>query len=223
MKYTFALLLFLSISFSACVTPERLNRLTEHSLGTKRPNYPNQFEDYVFVDTNNLPHQHTMADAKKVKHLFIPAIVYWQWEKNIECTIDPQFTIHLFMEEAMKMAEEKELKKRLDGQKLELSFTEIPNKYLYSHKGYTIVFLFAYAVADAEHLFPNQNTFKIKYRLLRDNAESSVGEIILSHNMQSMHNTRSSTGKFTSAFLEAYQLEIKRLGKEFTNKLIYKI
>lgn len=223
MKYVVSVLILISVTLSSCVTPDRLNKLTENNLGAKSPNYPMQYEDYVFVNTNNIPLQNTMAASKKVKHRFIPAIVYWEWEKNLECTIDPQFAIHLFMEGAMKMAEEKELKKRLEGQKLEISFEEMPNKYLYSHKGFTIVFLFAYSVADAEHLFPSKNGFKIKYRLLKGDTETSTGEVILTHNLEAMHNTRSSTGKFTDAFLDAYKLEIKRMGREFTNKLIYKI
>jgi hypothetical protein len=223
MKSLVSVVILLSITLFSCVTPDRLNKLTENNLGHKSANYPMQFDDYVFVNTNNLPLQNAMAVSKKVKHLFIPAILFWHWEKNIECVIDPQYAIHLFMEEAMKMAEVKELKKRLDGQKIEISFEEIPNKYLYSHKGHTIILVFAYAVADAEHLFPTNNGFKIKFRLLKGETETSNGEITLGHNLEAMHNTRSSTGKFTDAFLDAYKLDIKRMGKEFTSKLIYKI
>ena len=223
MKKAGKILCLVMVIIVACVTPKRLNRLTEENLGAKQANYPITYEDYISINTTNLINQPFIAHSVKVKHKFIPAIVYWEWEKNIECTIDPYYTIHLFMEEAMKIATEKNLKNRLEGQKLELTFEEMPNKYLYSHKGFTLVFLFAYSVSDAEHLLPFMRDFKIKYRILKDQQETKSGVITLAHEMRDMHNTSSGTGKFTNAFLEMYKSEVKRLGSEFSKKIVYKI
>ena len=175
------------------------------------------------ITTDSLVDFDTVSTSKKIKSLFIPAILYWQWENTIRCDLNPSFSINILRSSVESYADSVNLKEKLNGQTLELSIGKIPSSFIWTHKGYCIIFMVAYYISELEAIYPMDQNLIVNYRLLRDNKETKNGSIIIKNTDLPVKNVWKSTKKFTWRYLDQYGNNIKNLSKLLIDKLLTEI
>ena len=225
MKY-FLIVFSLLILLTSCLGEKKYADFVynKYNSQTQAADLTKDAPDYISVNTDSSINKlDTLVVAKKIKSQFIPAILYWQWENTIRCELDPRISIQTFNKYLFSYADSANLKERLNGQKLELSINDLPNSFVYTHKGNSIILLIAYTVNDTEAIIPENKDVKISYRLVKDNIETKKGTLLIPDETQPMQNIWKSTQKFTWSYMSQYDNNLQKLSKNVIDKILTEI
>ena len=225
MKY-FLIVFSLLILLTSCLGEKKYADFVynKYNSQTQAADLTKDAPDYISVNTDSSINKlDTLVVAKKLKSQFIPAILYWQWENTIRCELDPKISIRTFNKYLFSYADSANLKERLNGQKLELSINDLPNSFVYTHKGNSIILLIAYTVNDTEAIIPENKDVKISYRLVKDNIETKKGTLLIPDETQAMQNIWKSTQKFTWSYMSQYDNNLQKLSKNVIDKILTEI
>jgi len=225
MKY-FLIVFSLLILLTSCLGEKKYADFVynKYNSQTQAADLTKDAPDYISVKADSSINKlDTLVVAKKLKSQFIPAILYWQWENTIRCELDPKISIRTFNKYLFSYADSANLKERLNGQKLELSINDLPNSFVYTHKGNSIILLIAYTVNDTEAIIPENKDVKISYRLVKDNIETKKGTLLIPDETQAMQNIWKSTQKFTWSYMSQYDNNLQKLSKNVIDKILTEI
>lgn len=178
--------------------------------------------NFVF-DFTNFENTNTPVVSKKLKSQFIPAILYWEWNNTIKCEIDPKIVGQLFQENFLYFADTLKLQDKLQGRKLEIKLEKIPSNFVYTNKGSTIIFIFAYAISTLEAIFPQEQNLMISYKLTEDGKTIKEGKLDVANKDQPLKNVWKSTKKFTWLYIDQFKQNNQTMTKEIVENLLIEI
>ena len=157
--------------------------------------------------------------CEQIESLFIPAIVYWEWNSTIECEIDPN-TVSNYIKTAIYYAADRlDLKKKLKGKQLTVNLQKIPGRFLYENKGNTIILVVAYFASGVEEILPDQIDLIAEYEISENGKTLAKGKKVVKNSEKPLGNIWSSTKKFTWNYLDLFKNEMDKMGAELIDDI----
>ena len=70
-----------------------------------------------YIENENITENeiYNVVKTEKVKSLFVPALVYWQWNNTIKCELSPKQTFTTFQNYFQYYADSLNIKEKLNG------------------------------------------------------------------------------------------------------------
>lgn len=204
----------------SCISTKKINNIIE-------PKFKQEKEiespSYFSLDLNELPNTGNNVVSTKLNSHFIPAVFYWEWENTIKCEINPRLVGKTFKENISELATLMKLQDKLKGRKLELKLEKIANSFIYTHKGNSLVLIFAYVVNDMEAILPQKQNLTVSYKITQEDLTTKEGVITIVNKDQPIENEWKSTKKFTSIYADNLKQNTKNMAKEFLDKLLIEL
>ena len=160
----------------------------------------------------------TIYDQKKKS--FVPAILYWGWNSTIDCELDVNTRIDYVKRGIYKGANYRDLQQYLSDGTLEINLKEVPGRFLYEHKGNTIIMIFAFVMNGVEAISPYQIDLVYEYNIKRNGKTEMSGRGRIKNEEQPQRNGASTTKKFTWEYLDEFKKETERMGIEVVSEII---
>lgn len=213
-----AILILLTITLlTSCISTKRFTGIVKSAFSNTKVSEEN---DNIIFDYSSLEKLTDSVISTELKSQFIPAVLYWHWNKSIKCEIDPKLIGLDFQNEFIRNADTLNLLKKLSGKRLEVQLERIPNSFVYTNKGNTIILIVGYIVSDLEAIFPSEQNLQITYKLVENGLASKTGTISMNHETQPQQNKIKSTKRFTLTYLDQFKLDNKKLAKKLTERLL---
>lgn len=199
-----------------CVSTQKYATFVDQKVKPYRT--PLEPEDWLQV--NAAPARSAANDCKQLKFKFIPAIFYWGWNSTIECELNQDIKANYLRKSIYAAAESLHVKKWLAGKSLEINLKQIPGKFLYTYKGYTVYLVFSYIEGGEESIKPYPINLEFDYLVKENNQVISEGAGVIRNEEQPMLNIWKSTKKLTWLYLDGYQKETERMGWEIVQEIM---
>lgn len=177
--------------------------------------------DYITVKNEYVPPGNKLSVTKKDKRKLLPALFYWQWDYSNISKLNKSIPVTNFNTDIIMYANSKNLRQKLNGQKLELTIDTIPSSFSFRDKGHAIFLLFFYV--GSEHIFvePEACGLDVSYRLTKDNTETKKGYFTVVNPDKGMSlKMFQSTKKMVWKYLDQYNNNIKLMSKDVVDKII---
>lgn len=210
----------LSLILSSCMTTKKYSTFVDAKTSNKTTK-SEITEDWLIVKTVKTEPIENMYDQKK--NSFVPAILYWGWNSTIDCELDIQSRINFLKGGIYKAADSLNLKEELAGKKIEISIKEVPGKFLYENKGNAIIFVIAYTVSGVEAISPYPINLEYEYNISKDGNVVIQGNGYVQNAEQPLRNIWKSTKKITWLYLDEFEKETDRMGKEMVIGILEKL
>ncbi len=214
----FIFLIAIVIGLSGCIGTKRYNRyLAEgYKKTTDALNHSNP--DIIFSQNQLITD--TVSMAKNKKSQFVPAIIFWQWEKSIATTLAEKHQANKVQTYMARYADSLRLGDKLKGNKLQISIESAPANFTYTNKGYFMYLFIAYVTAVQETIKPEFSDLKLSYNLVdSSNAVLKKGEITILDTSMPVKNVWKSTKKFTWKYLDEYETNVRLMSQQAIDKL----
>jgi hypothetical protein len=206
---------------SGCLTPKKLDKVVAGQYSAQMTQEPKKPREYLTI-TSGLPFEDdrvSMSESKTTNML--PLLFYWQWDYNNTCKINPRVPINNFKRTVYTYAE-KELKKKLNGQRVELTIDEIPNTFVIVDKAHLVWIIYAISW-DNVYITPVKEDMNmvVSYKILNGDTEIKKGTISVSS-----FDSKRNLGMFkswksaTSEYLYQYEANITAVSKLVVDKLV---
>ncbi len=177
-------------------------------------------EPKEWLQVNAATSQSAANDCKQLKFKFIPAIFYWSWNSTIACELNQDVKANYLRESIYRAADSLHLKDWLAGKTLEINLKQIPGKFLYTNKGYTIFLFVSYVTGNEESIKPYPITLEYDYMVKENKVIDREGAGVIRNGEQPLLNVWKSTKKFTWLYLDAYQKETERMAREMLQEIM---
>jgi hypothetical protein len=221
LKMTKQLLTILTITLlTSCIGTKKFTSFVEPKFQEAKTNSAN---DYFTFDLAGLENKTSSITSTKLKSQFIPAILYWQWNNTIKCEVNPVIVGQSFQENFLHYADSLKIQEKLQGRKLEMKLENIPNSFVYTHKGNSVILIIAYTVSDLEAIFPQEQDLIVSYKLTQNGSTIKEGKLTASIKDQPIKNVWKSTKKFTWLYIDQFKQNTKLMTKEIVEKLMTEI
>lgn len=171
----FVFTLVLSASLTACLSTHELDNVVRNKISNQLTPINLLDSSHWVLKTNSLQETGTPSLSQTTHSFFIPAIVYWGWENTMKCKVNNHYFVNMFAESLNKKTTERFWKEKLKDKKLEISLDSVPNQFVYSSKGMVLFLFSAYSYSFSKGLYPDDQQFKISYRLLENNVVLKQG------------------------------------------------
>jgi hypothetical protein len=214
----FYLYIILAFSFTSCISTKQYSGIVESKIKDYENNTEVRLGNLSF-DLSELKTQASPVISTRIRWRFIPALVYWHWEKNIKSEIDPKIMGNSFIKDFFTYAADYHLQEKLKGRTLEIKVERIPHSFVYTTKGYSLILGIAYMVSNQELIHPIDTDLIISYRITENGSLLKEGELLASFKKQSQRNFLNSTKKFTWQFIDQLHLNTNQLTKEIVEQL----
>jgi len=201
-KYLY--LLIVPIALNACISAQRVDGFVQRYYA----------EEELVPEISELPWARvsppmkaleTPSLSKRTKAQFIPAILYWQWNTQVETDIDDAMVTRRFEHFLAVDSRSAELRKIVGENSIEFSFQSAPSAFTYSHKGNTLILLFAYSITDKIGIEPSTEGYTLSYKLRSPSGELlKNGEITTGNSEIELSNVWKSNRKFVWLYLDEY-------------------
>jgi len=199
--------------FTSCISTEKLTSFVK----PKFVNSVNETENSnIIFDFSKLDTIENIVQSEKLKSYIIPAILFWQWENNIKCQINPQSVGNMFKSYFIDYAKSLGLSEKLENQNLEIKIEKLPSSFIYVDKGYTIILIVGYSISELEAIYPEKQDIVIKYKLRENGQDVKSEELTIINKDTAIKNTwrTASTRIFTKIYVEQFEKNIKETAKE---------
>jgi len=91
---------------ASCVTPKRYARFTKEKITElSQRTVAAPLPDYLFITTDSISSRDNAVNVQKRKLLFIPAILYWYLDCQLECKIAGRIPAGFFEEDIIRLAD----------------------------------------------------------------------------------------------------------------------
>ena len=202
MKYVIFLTILVGLSTS-CITTKKYASFVDGK--TKEVKTEANLKDWLIVNTEEVVPQQTKYDQKK--NSFVPAIFYWGWNSTIECELDFNTRLEFVRNGIYRAADSLDLKQYAGDKKIEIKLKDIPGKFLYENKGYTIIVLVAYMISGIEAIHPYPINLEYDYLIKDDEKMNIKSEGFVQNKEQASSNRKYSTKKFTWMYLDEFKMK----------------
>jgi hypothetical protein len=218
MKKSISLVLTIAL-LTSCISTKKYTGFVEPEFQDIKDKTENKPENLTF-DLSGLESLGSPVISTKLKSQFIPAILYWQWNNTIKCEIDAKIIGNSFKQNFIKYADSLGLQEKLQGRKLEIKVEKIPNSFVYTHKGNSVIFIVAYTVSDLEAIFPQEQDLIISYKITQNGAAIKEGRLNAKNKDQALKNVWKSPKKFTRVYIAQFKKNTSSLAKEMTQQIV---
>lgn len=208
------------ILFTSCISTKKFASFVDPKFQETKTILVN--DNFTF-DLTGLENKTNSITSTKVKSQFIPAILYWQWNNTIKCEVNPVIVGQAFQENFLQFADSLKIKEKLQGRKLEIKLESIPNSFVYTHKGNSVILIFAYTFSELEAIYPHELDLIVSYKLTQNGSKVGEGKLTSSNKDQPISNEWKSTKKFTWLYIDQFKLNTKLMTKDIVEKLIAEI
>lgn len=214
-RSTFASAIILAVILSGCLNPHMVNRWVAHhySPDMLQPARQNNSE---IVITSKLPDigSQPSATEKKWSHV-IPAIVYWHFDYQNRCSLNPQLAVNRFTTAISTYGGK--LKRKLNGRRLELTIQQLPTVFLVDDRGYMIFPIYSVEWLSIQ---PTVTDLLVSYRVLDGGAEVKSGSIRVADpesvvGLKMWHSLK----KLTWQYLDQHDDNLTVMSRSFVDKL----
>ena len=167
------ILLFIAIVFllTGCITVSEFDSVVRPKVEAEMVTKTTINTNYLILKTDKLLAQTSPVNIKKLSSFMVPLGFFWGWERSYSCDINSQYFSNIFAITLQQKARELELKKCLGNKKIEVTIEEVPKGFLYSNTGTVYFFMVVYFYDFNEVIYPQQQNFKITYRLMQGDNE----------------------------------------------------
>lgn len=207
---------------SGCLTPKKMDGwINEYEGGftTKL-----KTSDYITIKTPELPKSDLPSVTEKGKGKLIPLLFYWKSERTTVSSLNPYIPVVNINSSIIQYANTKKLREKLNGQKIELSISKMPDVFTLVDRYQLIYFVFYYVHWERIFISPQKQDLVISYRILNGNAETKAGTITIADPSRPRDlKFLQSVKKMTWDYLEEYDNIIKAMSREFVDKLLLAI
>lgn len=217
-KISIKILVFCIAMLTGCLTSKKMDRQVAKQYTDIPEPRKNKPEDIITISTTLTSVNKISETVTKTSNM-LPLIVYWQWNYDNTCTLNPQIPINNFSSTVLSQVN-KGLQQKLNGQKLELSIDEIPNKFAINDKAHLIFVIYAFAWDNVTIKTINSNLV-VSYRIIKENTATKNGIITIPY-----ADDKQALGMFkswktaTEEYLNAYDTNITAMSKLFVEKLL---
>jgi hypothetical protein len=212
------LLTILTINFlTSCIGTKRFNGFVEPKFQKAQITSTN--ENLTF-DLSGLENKTNSITSTQIKSQFIPAILYWQWNNTIKCEVNPVIIGQTIREDFLKFADSLKIQEKLQARKLEIKLENVPNSFVYTFKGFTVILIIAYTVNATEAIFPEQQDMVLSYKLTQNDSTIKEGKLTTSNKDQPIKNVWKSTKKFTWIYIDQFKKNNKLMTKKIVEQLL---
>ena len=200
----------------SCISTGRLTRIVNKAMKDTIP----QVEHFINIPQINVKADTTFlipeqTTAVKTKSLFIPAILYWQWEEYIKCDIGRKVIMDNFTNYLNYYADSTGLIKKLKDKTLSLTIESIPKEFIYKYGYVDIIIIVTHLDATSEIITPQNADLKIEYNLFKGNDSLQSGIIEYGTYMKEYENNEwTSTKTFLRQYIYDYNLYLKQLARQ---------
>jgi hypothetical protein len=207
----------LTSTLTSCLNPHMINRWVAHHY-TPDAIEPAKTKSNSIVITSKLPDMGPQLSTteKKWTHV-IPAIVYWHFDYQNTCSLNPQISVNRFT--AAITTYGGKLKGKLNGGHLELTIEQMPTVFLVDDRGYMIFPLYGVEWLSIQ---PTLADLVVSYRLLDgNNAEVKTGSISIADpetavGLKMWHSLK----KMTWEYLDQHDDNVTAMSRKFVDKLM---
>lgn len=202
---------------TSCIGTKKFTGFVEPKFKDKLTRLTN---DNITFDLTGLESKTVTVTSTKVKSQFIPAILFWQWNNTIKCEVNPAIVAQHFQENFLQYSDTLKVQEKLQGRKLEMKIEKIPNSFVYTHKGNSVILIIAYTVSDLEAIFPQEQDLVVSYKLTQNGSTLKEGRFTATNKDLPIKNVWKSTKKFTWLYIDQFKQNNKTMTKEIIEKLI---
>ena len=208
-------ILVITLLFTGCVSTKKFSSFVNPTFKHFFL-YPTQDEnENISVDLSKLEAMDDAVKSEALKSRFIPAVLFWQSVKEIECLISPQCVGDMFKFHFINYSKALGLSEKLGSRKLTVIIEEIPASFLYTYKNSTIILGSENTYTSLEEaIYPVEQDFVIWYEL-QENGQTKISEEIHITNRDTpMENSWRSTKSFTKKYVKQFENNIQNAAEE---------
>ena len=214
----FIVLIAIVVGLSGCIGTKRYNRYLSEGYKKSADSLQSTNPDIIFRQNPSIIDTVSVATNKKSQ--FVPAIIFWQWEKSVSATLAEKHQANKIQSYMARYADSLQLGDKLNGNKLQISIESAPANFTYTNKGYFMYLFIAYVTAQQETIKPEFSDIKLSYTLVdNNNAVVKKGEITVLDTNVPARNVWKSTKKFTWKYLDEYERNVRLMSKQAIDKL----
>lgn len=202
---------------TSCIGTKKFSAFVAPKFQEEQSTYSN---DDIIFDLTGLETKSDSITSTKVKSLFIPALLYWEWNNSLKCEISPNIVGQVFQRNFHQFSSIFNIQEFLQGKKLEIKVENIPNSFSYTYKGNTIILIFAYSISELEAIFPLEQDLTINYKLTQNGSILKEGRLTVKNTDKPIQNVSKSTKKFIWYYIDQFKENNKNMTKELVEKLL---
>ncbi|WP_205511748.1 hypothetical protein [Longitalea arenae] len=213
--------IFLTFLVPSCITARKVDRWVDKKYGDALTAPTRKNTEYITVSTTLPVAEQINSSTKKTSGRFLPLLVYWEWQTANTCTLNPKLPFNNFTNTALTYASSKGLKSKLNGRRVELVLTQIPNVFSIDDESH-LVFVGLYAFGwDIISVVPAKSEMVVSYKIFQDNTELKQGVITIPDLDKAIHvKIFNSVKRKTWEYIDQYNENITAMSKKAVDSLI---
>jgi len=215
------ILLFIALIFfmTGCITVSEFDSVVRPKVEAEMVTKTTVKTDYLVLKTDKLPVTTPPVNIKKLSSFMVPLGVFWGWERSYNCDINSQYFSNIFAITLKQKAQEFELQKCLGNKRLEVTLDEVPKGFLYSNTGTVYFFMVVYFYNYNEVIYPQEQNFKISYRLMQGNNELKKDTFIYQFK-EPIKNSVHMSVDFLDFYMQDIRTNFEAKSDEFIERII---
>ena len=192
----------IALILTGCMTTSRMDKLVKHKTSRHQLQVNVMDSSHFVLNTSRMASTEKLCESKHKSFYIIPAIVFWWWKNSINCKINNHYFINQFTVVLNRKANDEIWKNKLKDKKLEICLDTVPNQFNYASEGlFLFLFTEGYTYSHSEVLCPENQVFRVSYRLLQNDTAIKVGSFWTKYTKPE-HNTNRSDKQFVEKFLD---------------------
>ena len=214
-----AIALISSVSLTSCLTAKKLDKEMGKQYGWQMTQSTPRQKDFITVKSNLPAMDNTVSKSASKTSNMLPLLVYWQWDYTVSCAINPLIPVNSFTKTVSAYAE-KDLKKKLDGRRVEISIDKIPDTFSIVDEAHLVWIIYAIGW-DKIYITPVNKELEVSYKVMDGDTEVKKGTISVPG-----FDKRMQLGMFkswktaTSDYLYQYDANIQAISKMVIDRLV---
>lgn len=217
---TVTILLFIAmLSFSSCLTSKKMDKFVSDQYNDQIPNVDKKKKAADITVSSILPATSTSISTTKAHTKVLPLIVYWAVDYRHTCTLNSQIANTHFSNTVNTMAH-KDLSKKLNGQKLELTVEQVPATFSLVEKTHAIWLIYPIHW-DRIYIEPEAKDLVVSYKLYKNDNSVKTGRIAIKNTDRNNGlNLFQSWKSATTEYVINYDANVSAMTKQFVGKLM---
>ena len=209
---------FFLFLLTSCYGPRKVNSWVADKYSTTINTQPKIKDDYFSVSSKLATDNQQPSTTVKESKGLLPLIFYWRGHYVNTVTLNPKIPINTFTIAFQSYANSKQLKQKLNGQKIELTIEQVPTIFMIDDKWQLIWLVYAFGW-DIFSVLPEKADMVVLYRIFTENSETKKGRITIPDQNKSFENLRR-VKDGTWDYLNQYDEAIKSMTKKTVDKII---
>ena len=229
------LIFLLAIISTSCLGTKSIDDIVKENYA-KTTSEPFDNQNYSIINQFD---NDSLVKTKKLKSLFIPAILYWGCSSTMSTEFNNIIPINLINNHAFEYANSIEFKSKLKGKKIYLNFKTLPKKFELKQSNNTLFVLFSVIITYKNNIKQDDSNVEFEYKIVENENELKRGTILITNqdfsnyktDLSGIENSYSilnngkskSTKVFVKNYLNFYEEKTKILSKIIIDKLLEKL